>query len=167
MADGIRCQFLNTNQNSYKMKTYRFLIVLSVFGFLAVNVTIAQSKNKDFGESTMYVDDGVAFCGTETVKGTVTMEWKRTTPSWYQIRRHWSLIGVESGAHYEADGMEHKRLELKPNGKKIGNYTMHFFVKRDNVPVGIMHDNYHIIVGDDEEVIIENDNFFMECFEKP
>jgi hypothetical protein len=148
------------------MKTYRFFIVLSVFGFLALNATIAQPKNKDFGGSTSHVAD-IAFCGTEGVTGTVTVEYKMTSPSWYQVKRHWSMIGDESGAHYEADGMVNQHFEPKPNGKKVDNYTMHFFVKRDNVPVGIMHDNFHIIIGDDGEVIIENDNYFMECFEKP
>jgi hypothetical protein len=148
------------------MKTLKLLMFISVFTSFTLSIAIAQPKNKDFGEITVPYS-GYAFCGTEVVTGTVTYEWKVTSPDWLQQKTHWSLVGAESGAHYEANMVQNVHFHVPPSGVEIGNYAQHFFVRRDNVPVGFVHDNYHYTVNANGDLTVEHDHWNAECFEKP
>ena len=145
------------------MKTLKFLMMLCVLILFAVSTVIAQPKNKDFGEETLPYS-GYAFCGTEVVTGTVTNEWKVTSPGWLQQKTHWSLVGAESGAHYEAHQVMNVHYDVPASGVELGNFTLHMFVKKDNVPLGFVHDNYHYTVNANGDLTVELDNWVAECF---
>ena len=147
------------------MKTLKFFMVPCVLTLVAMSTAIAQPNNKDFGENTTPYT-GTAFCGTEVVKGTLTLEWKVTVENeWFQTKRHWSLIGQESGAHYEADNVMNVHYKIAPSGVEYENFTLHMRVKRDNVPLGFIHENFHFTVDPNGNLTVILDNWFFECFE--
>jgi hypothetical protein len=147
------------------MKTLKFSTMLCVLFLFVVNTVIAQPEKKNFGESTSPFS-GYAFCGTEVVTGTLTTEWKVSDPywNWFQLKSHWSLVGAESDAHYEAQEVTNVHFHIPTSGVETGNLTVHMFVKKDNVPLGFVHNNYHYTVNANGDLTVEFDKWVAECF---
>jgi hypothetical protein len=147
------------------MKTLKFFMVPCVLTLFAVSTVNAQPKNKDFGEMTIPLSS-IAFCGTEVVTGTITIEWKVTVPDeWFQQKVYYSLVGKESGGHYEGKSIFNVHYRINPNGVQYENYTRHSFIKRDNVPLGYVHENFHYTVNANGDLTVNLYNWIFECFE--
>ncbi len=73
-------------------------------------------------------------------------------------------MGAESGAHYEAHQVMNVHFHVPPSGVETGNVTVRMFVKKDNVPVGFVHNNYHYTVNANGDLTAEFDDWVAECF---
>jgi hypothetical protein len=115
------------------MKRVKLLAVLITMALFTINLVDAQPKNYSI-TTDPYI--GIAYCGTEVVVGTQTTEF-RWNKNKLQIKVHWSLVGQETGAQYEA-GFIRKEIIIdnSPNGASMRNLVFHFKGKRDNVPMG-------------------------------
>ena len=134
------------------MKKVKFFLVIITMILFSINLANAQPKNYSIS-----VDDytGIAYCGTEVVKGTQTTEvkWNKNTA---HVKVHWSLIGQESGANYEAGFVRNTvNIDNGPNGALVGNFRFRFKAKRNNVPLGHGHMKGHLTINANGDVTVD------------
>ena len=143
------------------MKTLKlFVVIMAIFILLLANGN-AQSPKTSSTSTTPYT--GIAFCGTEVVKGTVTNEWKVWPDSRWQRKITWSLIGQTSGATYEAFAVVNNIFNDMPEEGWNGTFTRTFHVKRNGIPVGMMHVTSHETWTPDGDFTAEVYNLVFEC----
>ena len=146
------------------MKTLKLFMALIVIALFSMRSAIAQPQIT----VTTIPFDGIAFCGQEAVSGTLTVQL--TLFSWgnLQQKNHWSLVGAESGAHYEGDEIQNLHFHFTGGVVQTYNYTDHVFIKKDNVPIGIIRSFYHFTFDKvNKEYVVEVGNWVVDCFENP
>lgn len=107
---------------------------------------------------------GTAACGSESVSGTWTHEWKWWEGTRYLVKISFSLVGETSGAHYEARAIQNNMFIDMPGEGGNGTYISTFHVKRNGVPIAIWHVTYHYTVNPDGELTSEIENIDQKCF---
>ncbi|NMC36903.1 MAG: hypothetical protein GYA41_01095 [Bacteroidales bacterium] len=144
------------------MKTIKFLMAIFILSIFFVRGANAQPQITE----TIIPFDGIAFCGQEAVSGTLTIQLKLFSWGNLQEKHHWSLVG-ESGAHYEGDEVINLHFHFTGGVVQNMNYTDHVFIKKDNIPLGIIRSNYHATwnKGTNEYVVVV-DNWVVDCFDK-
>lgn len=143
------------------MKTLKSLVTLLLaVTFITANGT-AQNPKTSWTQTQPFT--GVAFCGTEVVKGTVTNEWKVWPDSRWQRKITWSLTGQTSGAHYEAFAIVNNIFNDMPGEGWNGTFTRTFHVKRNGIPIGLMHVTSHETWTPDGDFTSEVYNLVFEC----
>ena len=126
------------------MRKSKLIPVLFIITLFTIGLVNAQPDNYMI-ETFPY--EGIAYCGTEIVIGTQTTEM-RWNDNKVQIKVHWSLIGQESGSHYEAGFISNDLWNDRGPDKGLsGNYVYNFVGKRDNVPMGHGNMRSHITVN--------------------
>jgi len=141
-------------------------MLLIAFALFNCSFLIAQPENKTFVTQTIPVSIYQVFCGVESATGTITREWKITVPGqWFQLKITYSYIGDDSGCHYEGHLVRNVHFKIPPSGVITESYNQAFFMKRDNVPIGIIHYSWHFTVNANGEVAVYHENQFEECFE--
>ena len=130
------------------------LSALFVFAFFTLNMANGQPQNYTITEAPYYGD---AYDGSEKVSGTQITETKWNSNK-VQIKVTWHLVGVTSGARYEARFILNNMTHNMDNGVYNMTHTFHFFGKRDNVPMGYGQTTGHVTITPNGETTVDFHN---------
>jgi len=148
------------------MKTIKFLMVLVAISFFTIDNGVAQPASNDNKTTSIVTSNyiGLAFCGSEQVKGTMTVEMTQWDKLRYQKKTTFILEGQVSHAQYIGFGIINFHRNDMPELGWNRTYTQTFSVTKDGVPVGYSHVNYHDTYNPDGVWTSQAMNVQFECF---